>query len=126
MAKDEEVEDFLAHYGVPGMKWGRRKARSSTPTRTETHPDRVRVDDLKRNRPRTLSNKEIQHINNRLNLEKQLSSLKQESAQRTIKSGKSWADLAIATIGTAGALYGLSKTPIGEKLIKGVGAAIKR
>lgn len=24
-----EVDDFLAHYGVKGMKWGRRKARNS-------------------------------------------------------------------------------------------------
>lgn len=28
----EEVDEFLEHYGVPGMKWGKRKAVSSTPS----------------------------------------------------------------------------------------------
>ena len=28
----DNVDDFLAHYGVPGMKWGRRKARSGGPS----------------------------------------------------------------------------------------------
>lgn len=26
---EQEVEDFLAHYGVPGMKWGKRRASSN-------------------------------------------------------------------------------------------------
>lgn len=120
-----DVDDFLAHYGVPGMKWGRRKGSSSTPTRTGTHPDRAHIDSLKRNKARTLSNSEIQKINNRLNLERQLSSLKQDAAQRSIKNGKSWADLALATVGTAGALYGLSKTPLGSRIVGGLKTVIK-
>lgn len=34
-----EVDEFLAHYGVPGMKWGRRNG-SSTPRKTEKEASR--------------------------------------------------------------------------------------
>lgn len=35
----EPVDEFLAHYGIPGMKWGRRKATSS-PNKGKSIEDR--------------------------------------------------------------------------------------
>jgi hypothetical protein len=35
MVDENEVEDFLAHFGIPGMRWGYRKQRLAT------HLDRV-------------------------------------------------------------------------------------
>jgi short subunit dehydrogenase-like uncharacterized protein len=32
---DEEIDDFFAHYGVPGMKWGVRKAKNQLAVRDE-------------------------------------------------------------------------------------------
>lgn len=117
------VSDVLAHHGVKGMKWGVRKKRGgveAAPKRKDTHHDRAEIDSLKRNKPKTLSNSEIQKINARLNLEKNLSSLKTEDAQRSIKLGKNWVDLAVAAAGTAGAVYGLSQTPLGKAVISGL------
>ena len=34
---DTQVEDFLAHYGVAGMRWGKRKSRASTASRIRTN-----------------------------------------------------------------------------------------
>lgn len=36
---DEDLDDFLAHYGVKGMKWGVRKARDKTPASTSSDAD---------------------------------------------------------------------------------------
>jgi hypothetical protein len=35
MAEAAELEDFLEHYGIPGMKWGKRKGPSDGPSRKE-------------------------------------------------------------------------------------------
>lgn len=117
-------EGTLAHHGVKGQKWGVRKRRggvsSAGPKRTDRHPDRLTIDDLKRHSSKTLSNGEIQKINSRLQLERQLSSLKTEDAQRSIKVGKNWVDLVVAAAGTAGAVYGLSQSPLGKAVIAGI------
>ncbi|QGZ17216.1 hypothetical protein SEA_GIANTSBANE_12 [Arthrobacter phage Giantsbane] len=41
---DEEVDDFLAHYGVKGMRWGKRSDRPSTTPRST---DRAAAKDAK-------------------------------------------------------------------------------
>ena len=51
-AMNDEVEDFLAHYGVKGMKWGKRKDRSSGESsgNLRTHLKKTAVSKIERDR----------------------------------------------------------------------------
>jgi len=70
------TDDFLAHYGVKGMKWGTRK---SKPPKEGPSKDAQASLDLraraKRSKPKALSNAELQQAINRMNLEQQFKRL---------------------------------------------------
>ena len=59
-------ENDLVHYGVKGMKWGKRKDTSS---RAPSSDDHTEVAALRRQETRTLSNKDLKKVNERLQLE---------------------------------------------------------
>lgn len=61
----------LTHYGVLGMKWGKR--RGST-TRTSSS-DHIKVSSLKKKKLNEMTNDEIKDLTTRLNLEKQYAEL---------------------------------------------------
>lgn len=63
--------DELYHYGILGMRWGRRTSRKSTPS-----DDHLNIQKLKKKRISELSNKELQEYNNRKNLERNYNSFK--------------------------------------------------
>lgn len=84
-----DTDDFLAHYGVLGMKWGHRKGdshlpsprkpRSTGPSKADPHQDAV-VAKAAKNKARThgldsLSNQELQSFITRTNLEQQYAKL---------------------------------------------------
>lgn len=96
MNESPTVEDFLAHYGVKGMRWGHRKAqpRSSTVTVNATpgkkatasgghdlppSHDAIRAVTLgqraKASSTHSLSNQELRDLVDRMNLEQQYSRL---------------------------------------------------
>ena len=54
-AGSDPVEDFLAHYGVKGMKWGRRKA-ERLPATSEAAAATAAVKKAKTNSVKALSN----------------------------------------------------------------------
>ena len=86
------VEEFLAHHGVKGMKWGVRRAASKSgrksgsgkyvPKRTEQSSDSQKARGLARNNRKTLTNQELQTVITRLNLEQQFSRLNPTPVQR--------------------------------------------
>lgn len=59
-----ETEDALSHFGIKGMKWGRRKAK---PIPDGAHQDYIRAHS---NKPiHAMSTKELNEINNRITAE---------------------------------------------------------
>lgn len=80
-------EQALAHYGVKGMKWGRRKADDSSAS-----ADHQQVKDyrkrIKAGGTKTLSNAELKAVVERMNLEKQY---KEKKPKTVMDEGKKFA-----------------------------------
>lgn len=89
----QDVDNFLAHYGVKGMKWGVRRSDgsgSSGSSKPAPHEDAVKAkvfkDKVKKGSTDALSNDELQALVQRMNLEKQYKSLQPPTgAQRAKK-----------------------------------------
>lgn len=83
-------EDYLCHYGVLGMKWGRRKQRPKSSTissrRAEKKAEKQRIKEArkelnkpkKKTRVKDLSDQELQSKINRLQMEKRYRDLKKD------------------------------------------------
>ena len=77
-----QVEDFLAHFGVLGMKWGvRRQSIGVTGARhvsVEAATAKNLQEQVRRSGTQSLSNRDLQTLVTRLNLERQYSQLNQQ------------------------------------------------
>lgn len=69
------VEDFLAHYGVKGMRWGTRKKGSVEPASKDAKTALDLRARAKTSKVKALSNAELQAAINRMNLEQQFKRL---------------------------------------------------
>ena len=84
-----DVEDFLAHYGVKGMKWGVRRSEGSSgssskpPASEDFQKVTGHKQTIKSGGTKALSNRELQEVVTRMNLEEQYSTLKGKEAQRS-------------------------------------------
>ena len=93
----------IYHYGILGMKWGRRKARPNT---SQDYKD---YQNIKKKKVSEMSNAELRKLNERQNLERQYKSLNQNTIQKGLK-------IAGATAATLGTVVGLYEN--GHKIIK--------
>ena len=100
--EDEPLEDYLAHWGVKGMRWGVRKARSSRTSLSSKvrngvdrriHPRETRqARAVRRNREylrklpvKYLTNEELKSRLSRAKMEKELRDIEHENSQKARK-----------------------------------------
>src|SRR5690606_15955235 len=91
--------NFLAHYGVKGMKWGVRKDRRRSAYSKDYARTRRIQNRAKKSGVTSLSNKDLKDLNTRIELEKKYRELKNQTS--TIKRGESQVNKIIGLVGTA-------------------------
>lgn len=121
-------KDFLAHYGVLGMKWGRRKNSSGGYTSTGRKAknkyeskDSKSVRKLRKKKLNQLSNEELKKLNNRLQLEKQFKELKRSDTS----AGKKFVQDLLVNTGKSVAQNLVSKG-VNSAITVGLGAAANK
>lgn len=102
---DPKVEEFIAHYGVKGMRWGVRKQRT-------TSSDYKKTAHLRNRRPSELTNKQLKSVNERVNLEANYRRLHPHTVDRGEKRAKEL----LKVLGTAAAFYTMAQSPAGKAL----------
>lgn len=105
LAQGEAVEEFLSHYGIKGMRWGRRK-KSSSSHEPDDAPEHTRARSLhtvaKTKGTRKLTNKDLEDLNKRLNLEQNYSNLTTKKRQaNSVGAGAKWFGKRVSTVGNS-------------------------
>lgn len=94
-------DNYLSHYGIPGMKWGARKSKSSSGSSKRKRSNssykkeyNKKVKQQKKNKYSDISNLSDQELRNRINrmqMERQYSSLLKDQSH-AVRTGKNKTD----------------------------------
>ena len=86
MEYEENYDDFLQHYGVLGMKWGKRKARSTVSSNKKPKSTKNTTTSKPKPKPkptrRELSDEELRAVINRMRLEREYADLQYRASSR--------------------------------------------
>ena len=104
MEYEENYDDFLKHYGVLGMKWGHRKARSTSSSNKKPKSTKNTTTSKPKHKPkpkptqRELSDEELRAVINRMRLEREYADLQYRASSRAKVEN------VVKTVGTAALL----------------------
>lgn len=107
----EDIEEYLEHFGVKGMKWGVRKRAASN---VRSSSDARKTAKAKGKPIHALTNKQLRDATERLNLEQNFKKVNPGK----VETGKKAALEVLATVGIAVSAYNLVKSPAGQAAIK--------
>lgn len=130
-------DDELTHYGIPGMKWGRRKSRPGL-TKGRVGPSgkfekpvgpKKQVQkhvkgktDLTKKPVEKMSDNELRNRINRMQMEEQYSRL---SSQRNVLGrGMKYTTATVATVGTVTSVISAYNSPGGQAVRKAITASV--
>lgn len=119
MEQPDPVDAVLTHFGVPGMKWGHRKAgtgkasshkKGDAPKSQDAAEAHDKKSQAKTKGVHTLSNAELKKVNERLNLEQNYSRMTQEKTK--LDKGHNAVKAALAVTATAASVYTALNSPM--------------
>lgn len=114
----ETIEEVLAHFGVKGMHWGVRR-RSKIDTSSEDAKGAAEAKaKIKKGGTKSLSNKELQALVTRMNLEQQFDRLSSTGGSSKVSKGKKAVQAILTTGKTANDVISFVNSPAGQMIRK--------
>ena len=113
------ADDFLAHYGVKGMRWGYRRQSDGSvkPSgKTPKSEDHATSRALMKKRPSQMTNAELKKLNERMQLEQNYSQLMAKRGS-TIGRGHGHVKTALSVTKTLSEVYNVVNCPAGKAVI---------
>jgi hypothetical protein len=109
--------DEMEHFGVKGMHWGKRRTRAQIDSSDDHKNASAAKAKAKQGGTKALSNKELQDLVSRMNLEQQLSRLSATEPTK-FKKGKSAVQTILGLAKTANEIHSVVNGPVGKEIRK--------
>lgn len=118
------MTDSLTHYGVKGMRWGKRKAgsTSSSSSSESNSEDHTKARALKGKKVNELSNSDLQTLSRRLQLEKSYAELTRTPSK--FDKGHAEVKKVLGVASTASSVYAFVNSPLGKSLKTGIQSSV--